>query len=161
MRLLVQGKNNHKDEEEPPQENPQEEYNCLLLSALAMTTTNTTTTLNNSNNSNNNNTTISLLDDSLEDARTVVLNSYTTNVPVHSRLYTPTQRRRRRHTREEWILAYNRGLVLFAQGHLAASIRTAWTYLQPILLIRISDETQTIIEPSSPSLSSSSSPPLE
>mmetsp|Transcript_22453 Transcript_22453/g.25273 ORF Transcript_22453/g.25273 Transcript_22453/m.25273 type:complete len:995 (+) Transcript_22453:122-3106(+) len=149
MRLLVQGNNNHHHEEEPPQQHPQEEYNCLLLSALA------TTTINNNN-------TISLLDDSLEDARNVVLQSYTTpsivSSSLSSSLQPPTQRRRRK-IMEEWILAYNRGLVLFAKGHIAASIRTAWTYLQPIILGIDSGVDNGVAEPSSSS--SSPPPPLE
>eukprot|EP00751_Fragilariopsis_kerguelensis_P024088 CAMPEP_0170878852 /NCGR_PEP_ID=MMETSP0734-20130129/31304_1 /TAXON_ID=186038 /ORGANISM="Fragilariopsis kerguelensis, Strain L26-C5" /LENGTH=198 /DNA_ID=CAMNT_0011261699 /DNA_START=112 /DNA_END=704 /DNA_ORIENTATION=+ len=170
MRLLVQGNNNHHHEEEPPQQHPQEEYNCLLLSALATTTINNNNTISLLDDSledaritiNNNNNTISLLDDSLEDARNVVLQSYTTpsivSSSLSSSLQPPTQRRRRK-IMEEWILAYNRGLVLFAKGHIAASIRTAWTYLQPIILGIDSGVDNGVAEPSSSS--SSPPPPLE
>ena len=72
--MAVQGNKKHKKEPKP--QNPQEEYICLLLLVLATMTTDTTTTTTTINNSSsNNNNFISLWDDSLEDARTSVLNS--------------------------------------------------------------------------------------
>ena len=139
MRLLVSGNNNNgSSSNNNEQQIPQDEYNCLLLTALATTTTTNSSTSTNEN---------SLLDESLEDARKVVLNSYSTSNQL------PPKRRK---IIEEWILAYNRGLVLLSKGKVEESIRESWAYLQPIIVTK---------EPSSSGSSSSSQqqqqPPLE
>mmetsp|Transcript_29040 Transcript_29040/g.68259 ORF Transcript_29040/g.68259 Transcript_29040/m.68259 type:complete len:816 (+) Transcript_29040:251-2698(+) len=84
---------------------------------------------NNGNNNDNDNGTnrhayVSLLDESLEDARTVVAksNSDANNFS-----------RNRRSVLEEWLLAYNRGLVLLSKGWAEESIRLAWSYLKPVM----------------------------
>lgn len=75
-----------------------DDYNGLLLAGLA--------TRNGS-----------LLDDSLEDARTVLLHQ------------TPS----RNSTSDDWILAYNKGLVLLSKGDSEDSVRLTWSYLQPVV----------------------------
>ena len=136
MRLLVSGNNNNGSSSNNEQQIPQDEYNCLLLAALATTTTTNSTSTNEN----------SLLDESLEDARKVVLNSYSTSNQL------PPKRRK---IIEEWILAYNRGLVLLSKCKVEESIRESWAYLQPIIVTK---------EPSSSGSSSSQQqqqPPLE
>lgn len=114
MRLLISASNSNGggDGSTTNEQTPEEEYNCLLLTALA---TATTTTDRSSSD-------MCLLDESLDDARKVVLNSYSTS----SKQF-PLKRQQ---IIDEWILAYNRGLVLLAKGKVEESIREAWTYLQ-------------------------------
>ena len=155
MRLMVSESKNNSSEPHTPQQ----EYNCLLLTALATSTSTTpvssskkkkkhnSSSSNSTNSSYNKDEDVSLLDDSLQDARTVVKNSHSNNLP------------NRRAIVEDWVLAYNRGLVLLSKGNVEESIREAWSYLQPV------------IEPESSSLSPSPSkqaqqqhqspPPLE
>jgi tetratricopeptide (TPR) repeat protein len=121
MRLMVsESKNNNSTEQ-----TPQQEYNCLLLTALA---TSTTTPIGSSNSkkkkkgkSGSKDDDVSLLNESLEDARTVVKNSHSGNL------------RNKRAIAEDWVLAYNRGLVLLSKGSVVESIQEAWSYLQPVI----------------------------
>ena len=129
MRLMVS------ENKSGTEETPQQEYNCLLLSALATSTTaasnsdNKKKIKNDGNSSSYNEDDISLLDESLEDARTIVLNSHSKN-------------RNRRAIAEDWILAYNRGLVLLSKGNIEESIRESWSYLKPVIFAKASLEQQ-------------------
>ena len=110
MRLMVEGKNGS-------EQSPQNEYNCLLLTALATSTTPSSNS--GKKNKSNKDDDISLLDESLEDARTVVRNSHS--------------HRNKSAIAEDWALAYNRGLVLLSTGKVEESIHEAWSYLKPII----------------------------
>jgi len=125
MRLMVA-------ESSGSQQTPQEEYNCLLLTGLATSTPTTSNSKSNSNNTstgiNSGENAVSLLDESLEDARTVVVNSNAeayagaNNLPATQRAII-----------EDWILAYNRGLVLLSKNDAEGSIRLGWSYLKPVM----------------------------
>jgi len=138
MRLIISENDNNNDSDN--EQSPQDEYNCLLLTALA--TLKTTTTNNDSDNKKKKeggktNTTrqadasqttkddndVSLLNDSLEDARTIVRNSQCTIT-------------------EDWILAYNRGLVLLSNGNTEQSIRELWSYLKTVVNSQSSSSSQ-------------------
>eukprot|EP00535_Pseudo-nitzschia_heimii_P009107 CAMPEP_0197191228 /NCGR_PEP_ID=MMETSP1423-20130617/23006_1 /TAXON_ID=476441 /ORGANISM="Pseudo-nitzschia heimii, Strain UNC1101" /LENGTH=781 /DNA_ID=CAMNT_0042643801 /DNA_START=63 /DNA_END=2408 /DNA_ORIENTATION=- len=130
MRLLIS------ENKSGIEETPQQEYNCLLLSALATSTTtvsNSKKKLKSKNNGHGISTKecdISLLDESLEDARIIVLNSHSNNL------------RNRRATAEDWVLAYNRGLVLLSKGDIEGSIRESWSYLKPVIRANASSQQQ-------------------
>lgn len=119
MRLMVSESKNGSEQ------TPQQEYNCLLLTALATTTTPVSGSKkkkkSKSSSNSNKEEDISLLDESLEDARTVVRNSHSS----------PSKNRRA--IAEDWVLAYNRGLVLLSRGDVEESIREAWSYLKPVI----------------------------
>ena len=119
---------------------PQQEYNSLLLMALATSTTSSSNSgkkmKKTKSNSNNKDGDISLLNESLEDARMVVRNSHSNAIP------------NKRSIAEDWVLAYNRGLVLLSNGEIEASIREAWSCLKPVIYPETSSQQQ-------------SAPPLE
>ena len=122
MRLMAEGKNGS-------EQSPQNEYNCLLLTALATSTTPSSNSgKKKKKNKSNKDDDISLLDESLEDARTVVRNSHSL--------------RNKSAIAEDWVLAYNRGLVLLSTGKVEESIREAWSYLKPIIHPETSSEKQ-------------------
>lgn len=135
MRLMAEGKDG-------TEQSPQQEYNCLLLSALATSSTPSSNggkknkESENSKSSTTNDGEISLLNESLEDARTVVMNSQSSSIAT------------KRDVAEDWVLAYNRGLVLLSKGEVEESIREAWSYLKPIIHPEASSQQQ-------------SAPPLE
>ena len=87
------------------EQSPRDEYNSLLLLALA--------------------TKSSLLDESLEDARTVVAKTASSNLSGGGS--------RGRALADDWILAFNRGLVLLSKGEAEESIALAWSYLEPVV----------------------------
>ena len=120
MRLMAEGKSGSGEQ------TPQNEYNCLLLTALATSTTPSSSS-GKKKKKNKANGDVSLLDESLEDARTVVKNSYSNS-------------RNKRAIAEEWVLAYNRGLVLLSTGKVEESIREAWSYLKPVIHPETSSE---------------------
>jgi len=128
MRLMVSESNDSSEQ------TPQQEYNCLLLAALATSTTPASSSKkkkkNKDSNNNVNENDVSLLDESLEDARTVVRNSHSDNL------------RNRCATTEDWILAYNRGLVLLSKGNVEELIREAWSYLKPVIHVESSSQQQ-------------------
>jgi len=137
MLLMAEGKDG-------TEKSPQQEYNCLLLTALATSSTPSSSSSsssggkkkkksksnNNNDNNNNNSGDISLLNESLEDARTVVRNSQSSSIPT------------KRDVAEDWVLAYNRGLVLLSKGDIEGSIREAWSYLKPIVHPEASSQQQ-------------------
>ncbi len=119
---------------------PQQEYNSLLLMALATSTTSSSNSgkkkKKTKSSNNNKDDDISLLNESLEDARMVVRNSHSNAIP------------NKRSIAEDWVLAYNRGLVLLSKGESEGSIREAWSYLKPVIHPETSSQQQ-------------SAPPLE
>mmetsp|Transcript_118667 Transcript_118667/g.242577 ORF Transcript_118667/g.242577 Transcript_118667/m.242577 type:complete len:468 (-) Transcript_118667:333-1736(-) len=140
MRLMVSELNSNSSGN--TEQSPQQEYNCLLLTALA-TTTSTTASGRSSGGSSSSGrrdtdkeggrgsfkddggdaVVVSLLNESLEDARTIVTNSHSETTPS------------KRAIAEDWILAYNRGLVLLSRGDAEESIRLAWSYLRGVVVV--------------------------
>ena len=117
------------------EQTPQQEYNGLLLAALATSTASSSNSSKKQNNkkdsySNNKEDYISLLNDSLEDARLIVRNSHSDTI------------KNKRTIAEDWVLTYNRGLILLSKGDVEGSIRTAWSYLRPVIYPEQSSQQQ-------------------
>lgn len=131
MQLLVSDDSNEKT--------PQDKYNRLLLTALAATTKRRSDSGSIVETSDNYD--VSSLDESLEEARRLVLSSYSSSIQIS---------RKRRRVVDDWMLAYNRGLVLLANGRTEESIREVWSYLKNVVMA--SDEPSASLLESQPPL---------